>query len=143
MKVLFDTNVYVAQALLGEGAQRLIDATQKASWTVLTTSHIVDELERVLTHYFDCSRRFASLSRKRVLRGATVVDIRSSRHRVPDDSDDSPILTAALTGGADYLVTNDAHLLRLSPYEGLRIISMTDYHTLLVDHGLLSPDPRR
>lgn len=60
-----------------------------------------------------------------------------SRHTVAEDVNDTPILRAALEAGADYLVTNDRHLLDLNPYEGLRIISMTDYHALLVDAGML------
>ena len=83
----------------------------------------------------DCSPRF--LSRKRVLRRATLVEPGSSRRQVPGDPADSPILQAALSAGVDYLVTNDAHLLTLSPYEGLRIVSMAKYHRLLADYGLL------
>jgi hypothetical protein len=30
MKVFFDTNVYVAEALLGEGAEAMLSATEKA-----------------------------------------------------------------------------------------------------------------
>ncbi len=39
---------------------------------------------------------------------------------------------------ADYLVTNDPHLLTLNPYEGLLIISMAEYHQLLVAEGLMA-----
>ena len=42
-----------------------------------------------------------------------------------------------MVAGADYLVTNDTHLLALNPYRSLRIISMDDYHRLLVREGLL------
>ncbi|MDB5172098.1 MAG: hypothetical protein JWN51_871 [Phycisphaerales bacterium] len=45
-----------------------------------------------------------------------------------------------LTAGADYLVTNDRHLLLLDPYEGLRIVSMGAYENLLRDLGLVDPD---
>ena len=34
MKVFFDTNVYVAEALLGEGSTRLIEATLSAGWRI-------------------------------------------------------------------------------------------------------------
>jgi len=34
-------------------------------------------------------------------------------------------------------VTNDAHLLALDPYEGIRIVSMDAYLQLLRDEGLL------
>lgn len=56
---------------------------------------------------------------------------------VAEDLSDSPILAAALAAGDDYLVTNDAHLLAMSPYRGLRIVSLDAYHRLLVDEGML------
>ncbi len=140
MKVFFDTNVYVAEALLGQTAERLIAATVDGSWRVYTSRYVATELERVLIDALDYSLRFGFLSRKRVLRRATVVEPPASRHRVPGDPADSPILQAALAASIDYLVTNDAHLLTLSPYEGLQIVSMTDYYQLLTDHGLL-PSP--
>jgi hypothetical protein len=45
-----------------------------------------------------------------------------------------------MVAGVDYLVTNDAHLLALNPYHGLQIISMDEYHRLLVREGLLTPE---
>ncbi len=44
-----------------------------------------------------------------------------------------------MTAGVDYLVTNDRHLLGLDPYEGLRIISMSEYRQTLVNEGLIDP----
>lgn len=137
MKIFFDTNVYVAEALLGRTAEQMLDATERGSWRIYTSAYVGEELQRVLTEALDFSRRLAILSRRRVLRRATVVKPGASRHEVADDAHDSPILQAALAAGVDYLVTNDAHLLDLSPYEGLRILSMSDYRRLLVDHGLL------
>ena len=137
MKILFDTNVYVAEALLGQAAEQMIEATIRGSWRILTSIYILDELERVLTEELEFSRQLAILSRKRIMRRSILVDPSTSRHVVPDDPKDSPILQAALKAGADYLVTNDRHLLDLSPYEGLRIVSMTDYYQILVDEGLL------
>jgi putative PIN family toxin of toxin-antitoxin system len=138
MKVFFDTNVYVAEALLGAAAERLIEATLKASWYVFTSVDVLDEVERVMVDRLDCSRRFAVLTRRRVARRAKLVTPPLSRHQVPDDPDDSPVLRAALGANADYLITNDADLLSLSPYEGLRILSMNEYFTLLQERGLLS-----
>jgi putative PIN family toxin of toxin-antitoxin system len=136
MKVFFDTNVYVAEALLGDAAGRMLAATSKASWRIFTSPHVLTEIERVLER-LGFSHRLALLTRMRARRRATLVEPASSRHQVPSDPDDSPILQAALVAGADFLVTNDADLLSLSSYEGLRILSMSDYYRLLQDHQLL------
>jgi len=138
MRVFFDTNVYVAEALLGDAAERMLEATRKASWRIFTSSYVLAETERVVER-LGFSRRFALLTRRRAKRRAILIEpARSSRHRVPGDPDDSPILQAALAAGADYLVTNDTALLTLSGYEGLRILSMSDYYRLLQDRQLLA-----
>jgi putative PIN family toxin of toxin-antitoxin system len=138
MKVFFDTNVYVAEALLGDAAERMLEATRRASWRIFTSSYVLAEIERVVER-LGLSRRLALLTRKRAKRQAILVEpAHSSRHRVPGDPDDSPVLQAALAAGADYLVTNDTALLSLSGYEGLRILSMSDYYRLLQDRQLLA-----
>ena len=137
MKVFFDTNVYVAEALLGEAAEEMVAATERAGWRIFASIYLLDELERVLTESLGFSRRLAVLSRQRAVRRARLVEPGASRHVVPQDTNDSPILRAVLAAGADYLVTNDRHLLALHPYEGLQIISMADYRRLLTTEGLL------
>ncbi len=96
---------------------------------------MLDELERVITEELGFSGRLASLSRRRIIRRASMVEPGASRHDVPQDVKDTPVLRAALDAGVDYLVTNDHHLLVLNPYEALRIVSMTEYHSILVAEG--------
>jgi putative PIN family toxin of toxin-antitoxin system len=134
MKVFFDTNVYVAEALLGETAAELLAVTERASWRVFASTHLLDELERVLDR-LGFSRRLALLSRQRLVRRAALVEAGTSRHEVPADVADTPILRAAIEAGVDYLVTNDHHLLEFDPYEGVRIVSMAEYRQVLVNEG--------
>jgi len=135
--VFFDTNVYAAEALLGETAEQLIDKTLQAGWRIQASVYVLEELERVLTEKLGFSRRLAVLSCQRIKRRSRMVEADASRHVVPDDPKDNPILNAALASSADYLVTNDAHLLSLNPFHGLRIVSMTDYYNILVSEGLI------
>ena len=49
MKVFFDTNVYVAEALLGHGGTaRLIEATGRAGWRMFVSAYVLDETARVI-----------------------------------------------------------------------------------------------
>jgi putative PIN family toxin of toxin-antitoxin system len=137
VKVFFDTNVYIAEAILGGGAARILDATRRASWRTFPCRTVLDEVRRVLVERLDFSERFAALTQARILRRAVLVEPGASRHQVPQDPNDSPILIAALAAGVDYLVSNDAHFLDLDPFESMRIVSMDAYYRLLVDEGLL------
>ena len=80
MKVFFDTNVYVAEALLGETAEAFVHATQRANWRIVTNTHVLDEMRRVLAEYFGYPVRFASLTRHRIGRRADIVEPTTSRH---------------------------------------------------------------
>jgi putative PIN family toxin of toxin-antitoxin system len=137
MKVLFDTNVYVAEALLGRAAERMINATLAARWRIYCSTHILGEVQTVLLR-LGFAKRLATLTQDRIRRRSSHVTPAPSRHAVPGDSNDSPILRAALACGADYLVTNDQHLLELNPCEGVEIVSMDRYLHIIRGHGLLS-----
>src|SRR5262245_44091968 len=104
MKIFFDTNVYIAEALLGETAELLIQRTIDAGWRISVSTYLLDEFERVAIKQLGFRRRFAILSRRRMVRRARLIEPPASRHAVPDDPKDSPILQAALAAGSDYLV---------------------------------------
>ena len=140
MKVFFDTNVYVAEALLGHAAEEMIAATSKAHWRIFVGQHVLNEVVTVLANQKGFSFRFARLTCQRILRRSVCVEPPASRHQVLDDERDSPILQAALAASVDYLITNDRHLLSLDPYESLRIVSMSDYYQLLRVQGLMIAD---
>ena len=137
MKIVFDTNVYIAEALGGNAATAIIAATERARWRIFISDYLLDELQAVLIEDFGFTQRLADLSLAKSTLRSQIVDVPPSRHRVPDDEDDTQILGTVIAAGADYLITNDLHLLRLDPYEGIRIISMTAYYELLVHDGLL------
>jgi putative PIN family toxin of toxin-antitoxin system len=136
MKIFFDTNVYIAEALLGRAAERMIAATTAARWRIYCSTHVLDELQRVMRR-LGFARRLAALSQGRIRRRSILVTPPPSRHAVRSDPQDSPVLRAALACGADYLVTNDRHLLELNPYEAIAIVSMDRYLQIIRERGLL------
>ncbi len=140
MKVFFDTNVYIAESLLGAAAQQMIEATRRARWRMYATDYLVDEVGHVLCDDLGFSPRLARLAQRRILRRCTLIEPSSSA-MVPEDVKDTPILQGAVTCGADYLVTNDRHLLSLDPFKSLRIISMQAYYQLLVEQGMVQDKP--
>lgn len=137
MKVLFDTNVYVSEALVGGRAEEIIAATLAARWRVFASTYLLDEIERVLRDKLKFRPRVAALARQRVRRRCEPADAPPSRHEVAADPMDSPILRAAMSAGVDYLVTDDRHLLKMHPYEGIHVMSMRDFAALLRTEGLL------
>lgn len=138
MKIVFDTNVYVAESLGGETAKRIIASTLRASWRIYISQYIIDELIGVMAEDLELPRRAAILAGIQALRRSQLVGIVPSRHIVPHDPADSDVLRTVIQAGADYLVTNDRHLLTLDPYQGIHIVTMASYRQMLEDLKLFS-----
>jgi putative PIN family toxin of toxin-antitoxin system len=138
MKIVFDTNIYVSLALHPEKAGKLaFETTLLARWRVYVSDYLLGEFSRVMVHELGRSPREVDYIRRSIAGACTNVSLVPSRHVVPSDPDDTPILQTALVANADYLVTRDSHLLSLNPYERLRIVSLASYYRLLEDRGLL------
>jgi putative PIN family toxin of toxin-antitoxin system len=135
VKVLFDTNVHVSDAIYGGHATRAITATVMARWKIFVCPTILSELDRVIRTKFNRSHSFANATVQTLRDVSEVADEPVSHHRVPGDADDSPILRAALAASVDYLVTGDAKLLAVSPIEGVRIVTLAEYLRVLQNHG--------
>src|SRR4051812_10620019 len=95
MKVFFDANVYVTEALLGEGAEQIMEAVTHARWRVYVNQYVIDETSHVLTDYLGRSKRLVALTRKRIAKRAALVE-GHSKARVPDDAKDTPVLRGAV-----------------------------------------------
>ncbi len=137
MKVLFDTNVYVSESLVGKAAEEVIAAALEARYRIFTSNYILDETHRIFTEKLKFSAHYATCVCDRVRRRCMLADPPPSRHQVPGDPADSPILNAAIHVGVDFLITGDRHLLRLNPYQGVRIVSVNEFATHLRNDGLL------
>lgn len=136
MKIFFDSNVYVTEALFGEGAEQIMGAVARARWRVYVNRHVIEETAHVLSDYLEKPTRFVGLTKRRILQRASLVE-GHSKAQVPGDAKDTPVLRGASASGAHYLVTNDKHLLQLDPYESLRIVSMNEFLRLLRTSGLI------
>jgi putative PIN family toxin of toxin-antitoxin system len=135
--VVFDTNALLP-LLVGftHRAKALRKAWQAHRFELFITPQTLDEVKRVLT-YSRVQRNYA-LTRAEI---DAIIDILSNQARllpglydvtaVDADQSDNVFLAAALEAGADYLVTQDPHLLNLKHYHGTQIISLTQFVGLL------------
>lgn len=114
-------------------AKFLRNAWRSATFRLALTPQILDELSRVVTY----TRVLANfgLSTTRVARALEIlktiaivlpgdyaeVDV------IEEDPSDNIYLAAALESGADYLVTQDRHILSLKYFYGTQIISLEQF----------------
>lgn len=130
MRVVFDTNVLVSSFISKHGlAADILDLVATFDEITLVSSDEILEEFREVMNRDEVRERFpyakADISRfVRVVRDvAEIVKVSSKFDVVTDDPDDNVILSTAVDGQADYLVTGDRHLKKLKRFKGVGIVN--------------------
>jgi uncharacterized protein len=130
MRVVFDSNVLI-RALLNElsfSGQSMSRSELSNAEILISTSTLTEAIEVVMRPKFD---RFLSLSVRQLFLEeykATGFNVKITKSiKACRDPKDDMYLELALSGNADCIVTNDADLLTLHPFENIPIISPKEF----------------
>ncbi len=130
MRVVYDTNV-LAPILLRHGEiLKLKHQVKNNNVTVITSEFILDELAEVLCLRLDMTKQHAKASSRAFIKIAQLVKP-TLIEPVTRDPDDDYILSTAVKGNANYIVTLDEDLLVLQEYRGIKIINPTGLAKIL------------
>ena len=113
MKAVMDTNVLVS-ALFWRGAPfRCLLAAKAGLYDLVFSEEILVELKRVLVEKFRLSNDEAEESLSFIRELGQAVKVTEKLRAVAKDPDDDKFLEAAVSAGAEIVVTGDRHLLEL------------------------------
>jgi putative PIN family toxin of toxin-antitoxin system len=122
MKVFLDTNV-IASATATRGLCADVLRTVIEYHDLVVSDHLVEELRRILKDKFGTSPDLIA-DVLWLLRRDTIVSETAPLHDLPlSDPADIAIVSAALNGGADVLVTGDKEILQLHQVDSLEILT--------------------
>jgi putative PIN family toxin of toxin-antitoxin system len=123
--VVFDTNVWVSAAFFASSKPSLVVRWAIENDVILASPASLSELARTLERpKFDQYATRASRHEFVAFVHATVQLVSIARPiRACRDANDDKFLEVAANGGADALVTGDADLLVLDPFEGIPIVT--------------------
>jgi len=121
---VLDTNVYISGIFFTGPPYQILEAWRNSRIQIVVSPDILDEYQRVgetLESQFpdiDLRAMFELLAFS-----AEVVPPEDLAEPVCIDPDDDKFLACALTSGARYVISGDKHLLRVSGYKGLKVLS--------------------
>lgn len=123
----WDTNTLASGAIARHGVlATLITGWRLGDFEIVTSMHILTELERALSKPYFRARLSAS-ERADFLGGlrdvGTVVEIEEPIPTVLADRADNLVLATATAGSTPYIVTGDREILQLGEFEGVRIVT--------------------
>lgn len=140
MRVVLDTNVIISALMNPEGPPgKILDVGIDGKISLLSSSHLIEELEHSLAYPHVYKRIAESLTEKELqqflllLRRTTTVIVHDPPRTqwVPNDPDDDWVIACAIAGKADYIVSGDQHLLALGSADLIRILPPTEFLKIL------------
>lgn len=129
LKVVFDSNVYIAAALNPAGSSDAwlrIAGRQMRSFDLYTSISILDETSEKLLEKFNVNPAKVKVFIESIRDVATIVTPKERVRVVDKDPDDDMLFECALAAQANLLVSADKEVLRASPYRGIGVCSPSD-----------------
>lgn len=132
LRIVFDTNIYIAALLRPGMSEELLEQAFDGHFTLITSEHILSELHGKLIEKSDffpekSVSEFLQLISGYVLfaNPSTVAPV------IKRDPDDDHILACAKEGNANCIVTLDKDLLDIKSWEGIAIIHPKTFSFIL------------
>ena len=127
MRVVVDTNILISAELSTHGASRRLLNRLVTTNNVILSNAILDEFAQTLRAKFS----YSSLAVSNVIDGlnevAEIVEPVTFETQICRDPDDDAILGTAVAGNADCIVTGDSDLLVLARFQGVDIVSPSEF----------------
>ena len=123
MRIVLDTNIYIAAALQGQLAEDILRmaATTKLT-TLIVSEEILTELQRKLRSKFSWLQEDIDRFLMRIRKIAEIVEPTAKIMAIIRDPSDNKILECALAGKADLIVSIDQDLIKLKTFHGIAIV---------------------
>ena len=135
MRAVLDTNVLIAFLLTrGRTISAILDGWERGDFDLLTSPVLIAEVRRTLEK-LRLRQRIRPEAAEALLEAleedAVLTPGDLKLQGVTPDQDDDAVVSCAIEGDADYIVSRDAHLLGLGEYEGVRVVEPTEFVRLL------------
>jgi len=128
MKVVIDTNVFISGIFWKGKSNNILNLWKEGKITTVASSDMISELTKVLSGFKiqlseDMIKQWANM----ILRNSILVGPKEKINAVKDDPKDNMFLEAAVAGKAEYIITQDKHLLKLKTHQGTKIAKPEEF----------------
>ena len=127
MRIVVDTNVIVSALVFGGLPRRVFELVESGRCDFYYSTEIENETRRVLRDKFGWDKGRLDRYLPLLWDLGERVTPRNRVTAIKEDPDDNRILECALAAGADTIVSGDGHLLRLTTFEGIAILTPREF----------------
>ena len=128
MKIVLDTNIFISGIFWsGDSEKILYDWGNEKYELVMSTEIIREIIETLMDFKIQLPINMLLLWISILSMKSKIVEPIQKIDIVKDDADDNKFIEAAVEGKADYVVTQDNHLLKIKEFEGIKILTPKEF----------------
>ena len=132
LKACLDTNVLLSGITHSGIPSEIVNLALQKKFRLITSTFILEELERNLIKKFDVASGKARKLIDRIANIADMYDPKGTIKVIKECSSDNLILETAWIGRAKYLVTGDKrHLIPIKVFRNIKILGPSDFIELI------------
>ena len=131
--MVLDTNIFVSGIFWEENfCSQIIRKWKDKEITLISSIEILDEFVKTLRNFkIQMPEDMIEEWRNLIIENSVMVEPIMKIDVIKDDPDDNKFLEAGVAGGADIIISQDKHLLRLVEYRGMKIVGPGEFIDLI------------
>ena len=131
LRVVIDTNIYISAIFWDGNPRKVIDLGRDGEIEIYTSKEIEEEIYRVLLKKFNLNSHDVEQALLDFSTFTILVKPVQQFKVIKDDPDDDKFIDCAIACNADYIVSGDKHLINLKEYKGIKIVTSTEFLSVL------------
>jgi len=127
MRVVLDTNIFISGIFWKGNPNKIVSEWRNGKFTLVSSMELVKELINTLKDFKialpeEIIKEWIDL----IIMNSELVIIKNELKAV-EDPDDDKFIETALAGSADFIITQDKHLLKIKEYNNIKILTPTEF----------------
>jgi len=125
--VVLDTNIFISGIFWRGDSYKMLQLWGDGDIRVIISEEIIEEISRVLRAFKirlpeeSINRRIASI------RENSIIVEPKEKFSIVEHSSDNKFIECAVAGNADYIITNDKHLLKIKYFRNILIMTPKEF----------------
>jgi len=136
MKIVLDTNILISGTFWTGKPYKILEKAEKENITLCSSPELIAEYyekissDEIIEKSQEKNLIINSIMQK-VISNFMIVQPKEKIGAIKTDPDDNIVLEWAVEAKADYIISQDYHLLDLKEFRGIKILSAEDFLNLL------------
>ena len=125
MRVVLDTNVFISGIFWsGNYCSQIIDKWKNKEIELVSSLETIEELVETLKNFkISMPENMIEEWKNLILNNSLLVQVSSKIDAIREDPEDNKFLEVAVDGKADFIISQDKHLLNLKEHQGIKIVN--------------------